>query len=160
MTKDANDLQGISGWLILVALGLIITPIRIIFLIITTYSEIFSNDAWSVLTTPGSDVYHPLWGGFIITELVFNIGLLLASFYLLYLFFTKKSLFPKWYIGILIFNILFVVVDILAFKIIVPHEPAFDSDAVRDFIRAIVAAFIWIPYMLMSQRVKNTFINP
>jgi hypothetical protein len=35
-----------------------------------------------------------------------------------------------------------------------------DNDSVKDIIRAIIAAAIWVPYFKISTRVRETFIVP
>jgi hypothetical protein len=75
------------------------------------------------------------------------------------LFFTKRAAFPKWFIGIILFAVVFIILDAFAFKLVMPDEPVFDKDTTREFMRSLVFAFIWIPYMLFSRRVKETFVN-
>ncbi len=36
-----SELKGISGWLLLVAIGLVVTPIRLYFSTFPTYNDIF-----------------------------------------------------------------------------------------------------------------------
>ena len=155
--SEEKNLQGIGGWLILVAIGIVVTPFRIIILMMTTYPEIFSTDVWEVLTTQGSDVYSPLWAPIIIGEILFNIGLLFAWFYLAYLFFTKRCTFPKWYIGIAIFSLIFIAADTFAIKLVFPDEPLLDPDTIKELMRSVITVVIWVPYMLVSKRVKATF---
>lgn len=76
--KEEENLEGIGGWLILIAIGIIISPIRFVILIMMTYPEIFSQGIWEALTTQGSDAYNPLWMPIIITELIINCGLVLV----------------------------------------------------------------------------------
>ncbi len=76
--KSTNDLEGIGGWLIIVAIGIIVTPIRVIFQVISTYPEIFTSGAWGALTTEGSEAYNPFWAPIIVSEILINCALIVA----------------------------------------------------------------------------------
>jgi hypothetical protein len=151
--------KAIGGWLILIALGIVITPIRLLMFMIPTYSEIFSTGVWEALTTQGSEAYNPLWAPILIFNIIGNSGILLAWLYLAYLFFSKNILFPKVYIGLAIFGLAFILADAGAIILVLPNEPVFGPDNTREVIRALVMVVIWVPYMLMSKRVKATFVN-
>lgn len=156
---EKEDLNGIGGWLILVAIGLIITPLRVAYLLLADLIPIFSNGTWAALTDPGSESYSPYWAPLLIGEVVAN-GLLMAvSAYLLYLFFSKKKVFPVWYMGVIAFSLVFIPLDAWLVTKALPDEPMFDPDTTKEFSRSILAAVIWIPYMLVSKRVKATFIE-
>ncbi len=157
--NEENNLEGIGGWLIIVALGLVITPVRIIILIITTYPEIFSTGTWEALTTQGSDVYNPLWAPILLGEIVINIGLISVWIYMGYLFIKRKRIFPNWYISIAVFSLVYIIADSFAVKLVLPNEPVFDPDTVKELSRSLVMVIIWVPYMLVSKRVRATFIN-
>lgn len=156
---EKQSLEGIGGWLILVAIGIIVTPIRIVWLLMTVYPEMFSLGVWEALTSQGSELYDPLWAPIIIAELLINCGLLVVSLYLAYKFFTKSKDFPKWFIGIAIFSLVWIIADAFAIKLVLPSEPIFDSETTQQLIRALIQVLIWVPYMLVSQRVKATFIK-
>ena len=95
----------------------------------------------------------------IIGEIIFNCGLFIAYVYLVYLFFSKHYLLPKFYITILIIVPLIILLDTWLATSVVPDEPMFDSDTLKELIRSLIAGLIWIPYMLVSKRVKLTFIE-
>jgi hypothetical protein len=158
MTEE-KSLEGLGGWLILVGLGIVLSPLRIVYFIIQTYSEVFTNGSWEILTTPGNASYNHLWAPLLIGELAINIGLLLTWVFIAYLFFTKKRLFPKFYIAILLFTLAFILIDSLAMKSVLPDEPVFDEATIMEFVRSLIASLIWVPYMLVSKRVKATFVK-
>ena len=85
--------------------------------------------------------------------------MVLTWIFIAYLFFMKKKIFPKVYIGMLIFSFLFIVLDALAIKMVLPDEVIFDKDTIRAMGRGAISMAIWIPYMLVSKRVKATFIK-
>jgi len=157
--SEEKNLEGIGGWLILVAIGIVVTPIRIVMLIMTTYPEIFSTGAWEALTTQGSEAYSPLWAPIIIGEIFINCGLILVWLYMAYKFFTKSRDFPKWYIGIAVFSLVFILADAFAIKLVLPSEPVSDPDTIKEFMRSVIMVVIWVPYMLVSKRVKATFVK-
>jgi len=142
-----------------VAIGIVVTPIRLVMLIMAIYSEIFSTGVWEALTTQGSEAYNLLWAPIIIGELFVNCGLILAWLYIVYKFFTKSSDFPKWYIGIAVFSLVLIVADAFAIKLVLPNESVFDTDTIKELMRAVIMVVIWVPYMLVSKRVKATFIK-
>jgi hypothetical protein len=107
-----------GGWLILIGIGIVISPLRIIQLLTFTHVPIFTDGTWEVLTTVGSEAYSPLWGPILSIEITINILLLASSIYLIYLFFKKKKIF--W---------------------------------------SLIACIIWVPYMFISERAKETFIK-
>ncbi|WP_235263794.1 DUF2569 domain-containing protein [Nitrincola sp. A-D6] len=125
----------------------------------TTYTEIFSTGVWEALTRQGSEVYSPLWAPIIIGEILINFGLIVVCLYIAYKFFTKSKDFPKWYIGIVIFSLIFIVADAFALKLVLPNEPVFDPDTTKELMRSVFMVVIWVPYMLVSERVEVTFIK-
>jgi len=155
--SEEKNLEGLGGWLILVAIGILASPIRIGAQLYPIYSEIFSTGAWEALTTPGSETYNSLWAPILIGEITINGGLILAWLFLAFLFFFKKKIFPKCYIGILLFTLVFVLVDAFVVKLIIPDDPVFDADTIQELSRALIATVIWVPYMIISKRVKLTF---
>ena len=76
-----------------------------------------------------------------------------------YKFIAKSRDFPKWYIGIAVFSLVFIVADAFAIKLVLPSEPVFDPDTIKELMRSVIMVTIWVPYMLVSKRVKATFIK-
>jgi hypothetical protein len=158
MTEE-KKLEGLGGWLVLIGLGIVISPLGIIGSVFPIYSEIFSNGSWEVLTTPGTEAYNSLWAPIIYGEIAINGALVIAWIFVAFLFFSKKRVFPKWYIGMLLFTLALILVDAMAVKAVLPNEPVFDSETTKELGRSLVVCLIWIPYMLASKRVKATFVK-
>jgi hypothetical protein len=154
-----GEYKGISGWLILIAIGIIFGPIKMVTTTVLTFQPIFEDGTWEMLTTLGSDVYDPLWGPLITGELTYNIVMIIASLYLAYLFFTKHHRFPLVYILLLTIPLIIIPLDAWLIKLVLPDEPIFDPETVKELVRTILATFIWVPYMLVSKRVEATFVR-
>ena len=157
--EKGNEVKsGLGGWLVLVGFGTVLGPI-IIFSHLNSYLTIFNDGSYEMLTTPGSAVYTSFFGIFLWGEILCNALLFFAALYLILLFFSKKKLFPKLYIYVLVGSLIFVIIDALIAKQIFPSEPLFDAETTKILIRALLSSIIWVPYMLMSKRVKATFIK-
>jgi len=151
--------RDIGGWLIFVALGVIFTPLRILYFLATTYPPMFSSGAWHSLTTETSEAYSPYWAPYLFGEIAVNLVVVGAALYSASLFFSKKSSFPKWYAGIAIFSVIFIFLDSYVATLIIPDMSLFDADTGKEFGRSLVSALIWTPYLFLSQRSKETFIR-
>ena len=153
--NDNNELKGLDGWLILVGIGVVIGPIM---LFVT--SPIFDTGVWETLTTVGSESVYPLYLGLLVAgEMVGAALFMIASLYLIYLFFSKHYLFPKVYIGVTLAALIFFLLDAWLAAKIFPSEPIFDDETAKEFVRTLISVAIWVPYMLVSKRVRLTFVK-
>ncbi|MER9946085.1 DUF2569 domain-containing protein [Mesorhizobium sp. M0092] len=104
-------------------------------------------------------------GVLIVAELVISgILNLTAPALLLFFMFKRWQIFPGWYMIWAFAMPIYSVVDswagYLAFPDSFPSlDDAFDKETMRDIYRSVWAAAIWIPYMMRSDRVANTFVN-
>ena len=73
------------------------------------------------------------------------------------MFFTKNRLFPGLYVVLMLISLVFIPFDAYFVSFVLPDEPMFDPETTKEFVRTLLAAAVWIPYMFMSRRVKNTF---
>ncbi|MCI0596614.1 MAG: DUF2569 domain-containing protein [candidate division Zixibacteria bacterium] len=160
MTNSTGEPKGLKGWLILPAIGLIVAPLRLAINLLKDFWPIFRDGYWPVLTTPGTETYHPLWQPLLTFEIVGNTIFILANLALLFFFFTKHWRFPTLYITILALNVVFVTSDFFMGSAIPAVAASHDPQPAREMARTLGAAAIWIPYFLRSKRVKNTFVKP
>ncbi len=159
LTTEEKSLEGLSGWLVLVGLGIVITPFKTLYTLLPLYSAMFRDGTWEILTTPGTPAYSPLWSPYIIGEMFFNAVLITATIYAIYLFFNKRREFPRVYIWITAVGFIFIIVDALLIKLVAPQLPVFDPDTLKELARGAIGVCVWIPYMIVSKRVKATFVN-
>ncbi len=160
MNTTPGEPKGLGGWLILPAIGLIVASLRLGILLMKDFWPIFRDGFWPVLTTPGTEAYHPLWGTLLIFEIAGNTAFILANLALLFFYFTKHWRFPTLYITLLVLNVVFVVSDFFMGNAIPAVAASNDPQAAKEMARTLGAAAIWIPYFLRSKRVKNTFVKP
>ncbi|AKE53166.1 DUF2569 domain-containing protein [Kangiella geojedonensis] len=158
--NDSNHLKGLGGWLILVGIGITISPFITSYQLYSLYIPIFQDGSFDMLTNPAYTMYIPNFETLIYIEIAINCIIIVASFYLMYLFYSKNRLFPKLYIALAAFYPVFLLADAWAVNFVMPDVPIFDEETIKQVSRSVIGAVIWIPYMLMSERVKLTFVNP
>ena len=141
------EYESIGGWLVLVAvqvtLGALTTPLW------------FARDwdsyfTWSLWT--GLDI------GFVLTfELIVNSAMTVLTIALAVSFFTKRKIFPKLYIFTCVCWIMYFTADrALCYSLL---DWPFDPEDYREIFGLVLRTAIWCPYMLLSQRVKGTFVR-
>jgi hypothetical protein len=149
---------GLSGWLVLPGIGVILSPI-IVLVALVPVMKLFFNGSWTLLTTPGTESYTPFLGPLLIAEATVNIGLLIGWIFVAYLFFSKMKAFPNWYIGIMIFTSVFLIMDSVFTSSVFPDQSMTAPDTMTGIVRQILGTIIWSWYMVVSKRVKATFVN-
>lgn len=146
----------ISGWLALLGIGVSIGPV--ILLVGLFQVETFQNTVWTNLSIAYPNKNLSLMQLFLILEVVGNVFLVVLSCLMPFLYFRRRDLFPRTMVFMLAYNVVFILLDYIA------TDAIFDTHALaenaKEFVRPIVAAAIWIPYLLVSERVKHTFIVP
>jgi Protein of unknown function (DUF2569) len=156
MKQRKRDLVGIGGWLILLAIGQVVTPLLYLASLFAYYSG------------PDSGFYANFPIAFYPEAVLFASTLALIS-YTTYLFFKKSSLFPAFLIFEYAALILVYPVDVIFVAAVLSAytgEPVetftarmSDPKEVAQWIATIVKAAIWTTYIKRSKRVANTFIN-
>lgn len=147
-------LRGIRGWLLLPAIGVVVTPFTILLALGQSLGA-SRLDTWTNLTSPGSDHYNALWAPTLLFELVANAGLLVFAITLGVLFFKRRRSTPIFYIAFFVAALGVQAVDLGLASIV--SKAADLSKDVAGFTRNIFHALIWSAYFLQSTRVKSTF---
>lgn len=151
-------LQGISGWLLLPALAIVLQPLRILKDVAELVPS-YAADTWMHLTTVGQTAYHPLWAPTLLFELAANLALLVFSVLLLILFFQRRRSVPLVFLAFQGGALFVGVLDQMVAGLIpaVQHEASGSGWA--QVARQALALAIWGSYFLVSRRVKATFVK-
>jgi len=159
-TEDPNGIN-IGGWLILFAIGIVITPFRVGFVLYQIISNITVPGVWQAITTPGMEAYHPLWQPIITAEIGVNTLIVITAVFIAVLFFLRKKIVPLAIIIYLLFSMVFVSLDYIFSNMIpaVSQANGKDMQGSISVIQAVGICLIWVPYFIISKRVKKTFVK-
>lgn len=146
----------IGGWLILIGIVIVVSPIRMMISMIDL--ETFQNSVWVGLSTAYPEKNLSLLQLFLILEVVTNVFLLVGYCLLPFLFFRKRDLFPSTMRFLMIFNFLFLLVDYVMADLI--FDTHMLTENIPELVGRIISIAIWVPYLLISERVKQTFVIP
>jgi transglutaminase-like putative cysteine protease len=149
---------GLGGWLVLPAFGLFARPIQVLFAIGGNWSA-YSTESWHSLTDPSGGAYHGLWAPLLIFELLVNLTLMGFPVLLIILFFQRRKTFPPLFVLFLLFALITTTFDEFGSRVIPAVAKQNSSVVSRELIQSYMACAIWIPYMLVSKRVKATFVR-
>jgi Protein of unknown function (DUF2569) len=145
--STGGDIEGIGGWLILVAIGLVISPLYSIHGINTSLRIMYGIQYQDWLST------HAGLAGLILYEGVTNTVFLIALIALNTLFYRRKRQFPWLMIAFLVMQLALRIIDHVAALHFFPHHSAI------SLLQSFVYTAVWIPYYLVSERVKVTFVR-
>ncbi|WP_416864999.1 MAG: DUF3857 domain-containing protein [Imperialibacter sp.] len=148
----------IGGWLILPAIGLTLTPIRLVI-------DLLSNDQLSagmwdgiILLTDGGVKSLPVLV-FVGAELVYNYMFFVFSILIIVLFYQRRTSVPRLVTIFYALALIVPIVDALITDELIPGvlSETDRNSTIKEAVRAGVAALIWIPYFNIAERVKSTF---
>jgi hypothetical protein len=94
---------------------------------------------------------------YIVGEILINTAIICAWLVAIFMLFKHKARYPALFNGILLLLIVVLPADLWIGYIAFDVEP--DVSDFGNVIRALLSCLIWIPYMLRSERVRNTFVN-
>lgn len=153
------DFNGLRGWLFLVAFGLLCRPFFMAFGLVD-FLHLFRMDSWNQFVQPSGAYYHSLWVPVFLGELLINLSLLTLALVLLVLFFQRRRTFPFFFILFLAACAGFSLLDVAATYPLAQKFPDLGlTENSKVVFQTLLQAALWIPYALISQRVKATFIR-
>jgi hypothetical protein len=150
--------NGLSGWLILVCLGMFLSVALNAYVVYTTVTSVSSPDIVDINANVTG------YSAVLFFEGAMSLFFASAVICCIYLFFRKDYRFPKTYFYLLVATIMYAVADNFAtqalsaadgYQAVVDSAKAAGSKGVTQ---SLVAFAIWGTYMRKSKRVKETFV--
>lgn len=163
MEFDDSEIEsGIGGWLILVCINVVFNSFLFVGTFFLKYLPLFFNGYLRFVLTSTSELYNPTFALILYSDMIVHFSFACASLYLSFLFLLTKKYFPKFFIifhlSLLFVGVIHVIIIIFYFPFDVEIENFMSS--MKPFILTLFPTiFGWIPYMLLSKRVKLTFID-
>ncbi|WP_044213056.1 DUF3857 domain-containing protein [Flammeovirga sp. OC4] len=150
-----NESQPIGGWLILLAIGAVISPLKLTYDFFAT--GYFDSYFWSGLEASENSISLFL---IVIFEFVANSISIVLSVLAIVLFFQKRTSTKYVYAVLLLSRLIFQVIDNVLYDSLVEKLTVSEvQEEVKEIGKSFLRCIIWIPYMFYSDRSKNTFTN-
>ena len=140
--STVEDLEGLSGWLALVAFGLVVSPFVMLYTIVTVNLPFLTDSRYEPYLTS-----HPAFAALAVFEVITNIIFIASVLALAYLFFTKRKAFPTFMILYLATQCWVILFDTIAVHILVSSADL--SAAYTSVARSVIWALVWIPYFVV-----------
>lgn len=153
---------GFGGWLYIFAAGIIYQVYGTVN-VMTSLIQTINSKEFEVWTDPSSDSYNAFWYPGIMMEIIFEIIILLFAIIMAIYCIKLSKYFKGIAITFIISSFVFQLLDLVLMLTLQNGyvEPIFDNDTLYQGVeRAFIYTVIWLPYFLLSKRVKNTFIRP
>lgn len=160
-----NKHASIGGWLILVGLGLLITPLNYLVTIYNIWDAQKDTNYLYYYFNEESDFFAPLKGYYTLFSNFFDVFMLVYAVFLVTIFFQKRASFRIHYVCFKLIAIFFLIIHIVIIYQGYSDESSSMEDR-RELTRktaalagGFVTCCIWIPYVWFSERSRHTFTN-
>jgi len=148
-TPGEKRLEGIGGWLILLAVGQVLGPIQFMTSTIEEYAALPS----------GTFARFPLA---VSGDFLLRAAYVALLCYAAYLFFTKRAEFPRLYIAAIGVGFVFPLVIGTWVSLTTGVNTLANLGSwefLKFYLLTLVVGVVWISYLLNSVRVRNTFVR-
>lgn len=145
---EEKQFRKIGGFLFIPLLGLFLSAFYYILAINNTVKYLLIN-----YTTLNVNAKAFFIGSLVIYFFMFLLVILVGSYFL-----RKKKELPRLYIILLLAVIGTALINLLMLYKLIPGAKI-GYDELLPIVRSVLSSFIWIPYFIVSERVKKTFVR-
>lgn len=151
-------LRGISGWLAIAALALLLAPVLSVKALTETW-PLFSELNWTALTQKGGSRFSAMWE----PVLIFSLGVQLMSLVLgalmLVLFFQKRSSLPHLLSSYFVVSAVVVLADAALLAELGEQSGLEVGKGWAQAVKGAAVYLLWAAYFRRSRRVQATFVH-
>lgn len=137
----------------------VLLPVRYFAMLFSIQNALADNLLWNALKSPGSPYYDPVYRTIAYTEIFIVLFFCAVSLANANYFFRKKKNFPSVFIVLLLGSLFFTLGQTILFSLVYRYIDRNTMLMVTDLVLHTVFAFMLIPYVCYSQKVKERFIN-
>ncbi|MBK8365942.1 MAG: DUF3857 domain-containing protein [Bacteroidetes bacterium] len=159
---DHFQYSSISGWLILLGIGITLNPLSLLYALYSEYSTEMGVNYMVYFFDPESSYFAPVRGYYAFFVAVVNTCVFVFSVLILVMFYQKKTQFRLYFVIFRGFNSVFIIVNLIILYSFYGDstdiaERQTLSKETTSMIKVVVQACIWIPYVWFSERSRYTF---
>lgn len=144
---EEREFKKIRGWLYVPALGLVLSII--VNMVAINFNIRFLLEHFPAIGSTQKAI--------LFFELFAFVGMFGFAVFTSSLFFRKKRQLPRCYIAMVAIGVAFSAIDLLLGHLYLNVPYIYDT--VQPMVRNVLGACIWIPYFIVSERVKRTFVR-
>lgn len=154
---NAGRFEGLGGWLVLPQIGLWLTPVSVTLGLIPVLKWCFNGYEWDSMRSVVEEGQFPALQGLLYSQLFLEIVLGIAAVFLLVQLYQRRYFTPVLLIALFLAGIANAALEVALVSIRTDMEPGVLEEARVALFRESFVAMIWVPYFLVSKRVKATF---
>lgn len=155
--EEIKNALPIGGWLVLIAVGLIFSPLGLLYTIFSNGT--FAQSSWNVANNLNGNG-EMLFKATLIFECVVNVSTYVFSIFMLIMFFKRRRSFPNYFIFYRTFYLTITIIDVVLMALLnAKTDLNFDIPKnIASLFGQVIVSAIWITYFIRSSRVKQTFV--
>ena len=162
-SRFENRYSTVGGWLILIAIGVMITPLSYLLEMYKQWDTEKDINYYYYFFHEESHFFSPLKGYYTLFTILFNAMMLVYAVFLVTIFFQRRASFRVHYTLFKLISVLFLTIDVI---ILYQNDPDSTLEGRRLFTRQtasliglFISACIWVPYVWLSERSRHTFTS-